>query len=1032
MPWYRVSPKIGVDPGEFAKLVLRLPRFILEVHRVDNKLRIYLYAELGEASLRRVVGARREEPPSIPPEYYYVELRQSPEEFYKQLEVLGWDDVYEFLDDNMVLQVMAWRDPKANKLLSKKARELMRAPGQSQAGQILSGIIDGMIGGSSSSSKQQYIDPTWLKERQQQGREVLKRAAKPVYIVRIRLYGPDKNVVKTIAEMISSRFSRPLKAFAPLIGGRVGKKDPRKIPGSSSLFSSPPRELLWMSVEELVDLLVLPDPSVAPIEFVRGAELPRVIPERTGPDTIRLGVLEDGREFRLSLRDLYRHAYIIGMTGSGKSTLLWNLALRLHVTGKACVVVIDPHGDLVMDILSSLEDHSRVYLLDPLRKPFGLNPLDLPRLPDRDHAISLAVDQLIAIFEKVLKLPETAVNVRYLLQVLLRLMYSKTDSPMLGDIYNAIVGLKLGTLDLPIDDPEWRIQVEMLQKLQDQTFLSALSRLEPFAHNKLLSRITSRTTIDLEEMLRPGNLVLFRISKAELGEGLLQLLAPSIILRLWFYVLERAMLNKPRTPIIVFIDEFQNMAGLPVVETILSEARKYGLHLVMAHQHTKQIPDELLQSVFSNTGVKIVFRVGGHDVDKLSKLDRDFADRIAKALTSLTIGRALVQLTARPGEQQPPPVIVKTDSPPQRKHDPWRLLDKLPGFTPPQSIERDPAELLNPVLKYLPSDRLSPVELMILYRIYKLGGKKEPVQWTSVIAGLGIRRPQLDEARDSLAARGFIEAWKEGNRWMVRYLKGLFMGLKQVAPSREGRLVARRAILHYLSRGWYVVVARQDPEIKARPDLAAILVDRVSWSLRYGEAVAVEVESCNEVETHPEQVSRNLVKDYGLIRQGVFKRVEFWVMEECRGRLEGILEETRRQHGIPGQTYRVHVVKPRRPRKKTGQSHEAGEQDEAMEKPRGGTSEETREEPSRKPLKQETIEQEEPARKRQETLKPVQIQGQQVYLTPKQYLEYRKLLLRGWKPKLTPTGQIQLTGPKGQTRTLNPQKPKPNPNHKNI
>jgi len=307
--------------------------------------------------------------------------------------------------------------------------------------------------------------------------------------------------------------------------------------------------------------LVLPDPSTASVDFVRGVELPRLAPERIGPDTIRLGLLEDGREFRLSLRDLYRHAYIIGMTGSGKSTLLWNMALRLRATGGATVVVIDPHGDLELDILSSIDSLNRVYLLDPLRKPFGLNPLDLPRLPDRDHAISLAVDQLIAIFEKVLKLPETAVNVRYLLQILLRLMYSKTDSPTLGDIYNAIVGLKLGTLDLPVDDPEWRIQTEMLQKLQDQTFLSALSRLEPFAHNKLLSRITSRTTIVLEEMLKPDSLVLFRISKAELGEGLLQLLASSIILRLWFYVLERAMLGKPRTPIIVFIDEFSEYGG---------------------------------------------------------------------------------------------------------------------------------------------------------------------------------------------------------------------------------------------------------------------------------------------------------------------------------------------------------------------------------------------------------------------------------------------------------------------------------------
>jgi len=187
------------------------------------------------------------------------------------------------------------------------------------------------------------------------------------------------------------------------------------------------------------------------------------------------------------------------------------------------------------------------------------------------------------------------------------------------------------------------------------------------------------------------------------------------------------------------------MAGLPVVETILSEARKYGLHLVMAHQHTRQIPDELLQSVFSNTGDKVVFKVRGYDVDKLSRLDRDFADKVARALTALTVGRAIVQLTAHSGEQQPPPVIVRTDPPPGKRRDPWRLLEELPSFTPPRMAgSRDPAELLNPVLKYLPSDRLSSLELLVLYRAYRLGGRDNTIQWTSVIAGFGARRQQLD------------------------------------------------------------------------------------------------------------------------------------------------------------------------------------------------------------------------------------------------------------------------------------------------
>ena len=80
------------------------------------------------------------------------------------------------------------------------------------------------------------------------------------------------------------------------------------------------------------------------------------------------------------------------MTGTGKSTFLWNLALRLHSTRRAAVVVVDPHGDLSLDIIESVEGLEGVHLLDPVLSPFGLDPLDLPRARDRGHAVALAVD----------------------------------------------------------------------------------------------------------------------------------------------------------------------------------------------------------------------------------------------------------------------------------------------------------------------------------------------------------------------------------------------------------------------------------------------------------------------------------------------------------------------------------------------------------------------------------------------------------------------------------------------------------------
>ena len=117
--------------------------------------------------------------------------------------------------------------------------------------------------------------------------------------------------------------------------------------------------------------------------------------------------------------------------------------------------------------------------------------------------------------------------------------------------------------------------------------------------------------MDFEKLMSPGSITIFSVSKADLGESLARLIASTIVMKLWFEVLARARLNKPRTPVFLVIDEFQFVADLPIINTILSEARKYGLHLVIAHQHTKQIPEQLLQSVMSNCAVKVAFQIGG-------------------------------------------------------------------------------------------------------------------------------------------------------------------------------------------------------------------------------------------------------------------------------------------------------------------------------------------------------------------------------------------------------------------------------------
>lgn len=108
---------------------------------------------------------------------------------------------------------------------------------------------------------------------------------------------------------------------------------------------------------------------------------------------------------------------------------------------------------------------------------------------------------------------------------------------------------------------------------------------------------------------------------------------------------------------------------------------------------------------------------------------------------------------------------------------------------------------------------------------------------------------------------GFIEIWREGNKKALVYLKGLFMGLKKVAQSEDGHRIARKVVLKYFSKGYAVLPVKQSSSLSVRLDIVAIPVERDTWRPIYGKSIAIEVDSCNELETHPEHVVHNWFKE---------------------------------------------------------------------------------------------------------------------------------------------------------------------------
>jgi DNA-binding MarR family transcriptional regulator len=215
------------------------------------------------------------------------------------------------------------------------------------------------------------------------------------------------------------------------------------------------------------------------------------------------------------------------------------------------------------------------------------------------------------------------------------------------------------------------------------------------------------------------------------------------------------------------------------------------------------------------------------------------------------------------------------------KHEARREDVYTTVYDPGEPGSQDLKSLLNPVLKYI--EPVKPLEFYALYTLRANGS----LAIADLATRLGAHREDVEEAVNTLAGRGYIEVYREGNKKMAKYIKGLYRGLRKTAPSEEGYKLAKRVLLYYARRGYIVAPVRQDPGLSSRPDLVAVPVDKSTWRPVYSKAIAVEVESCNEVETHPEQVAHNWVKES--VKD--FAEVHTWTWDACLNKLKQIYEK---------------------------------------------------------------------------------------------------------------------------------------------
>ncbi len=340
------------------------------------------------------------------------------------------------------------------------------------------------------------------------------------------------------------------------------------------------------------------------------------------------------KTFGIKRRDRRNHTYVIGKTGTGKTTLLLNMILSDIFSGHG-LAVMDPHGDLAEVILDYIPKHriNDVVYFNPgdIKYPMSLNILEDVE-PERRHII---VSGLISVFRRIWKDfwgPRLEHILRNCILALLEYREKTTLLAIQRMLYDPKYREKIvEKIDDPIVKAFWekefagyhaRLKSEAISPIQNKIgqFLAT-----PFIRNIIGQ---TKTSIDFRKVMDEGKILICNLSKGRLGEENSSLLGSLVVTKLQLAAMERIdMQEDSRRDFYLYVDEFQNFVSTEIFSHILSEARKYRLNLIMAHQYICQLDHGVREAVFGNVGTMISFRVGNSDAELLQDIFRPVFSR---------------------------------------------------------------------------------------------------------------------------------------------------------------------------------------------------------------------------------------------------------------------------------------------------------------------------------------------------------------------------------------------------------------------
>jgi len=556
-------------------------------------------------------------------------------------------------DEKMCLQILiSPLDEDELKALRKESKKIKEGKNKSFIGLLLKDIRKGIVGANSDSKDASKDEEKKSDLTQQQSGDLDKKTEDEIFSIKIRalVTSPDPKRPERIIEDLARWFSqysyiglnafkfkkaKQIQEFAKEFINRIFRSNNWSF---NNIYKR--NKKIILSMKELASIIHIPN-----AKFNRNPRISRqkykIIP---APDNIPTEGILLGyntyagikKEIRIMTNndDRMRHMYIIWQTWSGKSTLMQTSILEdIRLGNGFCI--IDPHGDLVENAMKYFPkeriDDLIYFDLANTDYPIAFNPLDGPETDDeRDVVTNDLVEMFVSMYGEEIFWP----RIQDYFRNACFLLMEQPEGGTLIDIMrlftdDAFAESKIRNVKNPIIAARWNKTYKKMgdrEKAEIIPFIQA--KFWPFTTGTYIRNVIGqpKSSFNFFDAMNSKKVILVNLSKGLTGEENSKIVGRMIAMQLKLSALKRASLDpKDRTPFFLYIDEFQNYVSKSI-ESILSEARKYKLWLILAHQYIDQLKQEGLwgsldmsKTIFGNVGNFFFHKVGAVDAEFLEK-----------------------------------------------------------------------------------------------------------------------------------------------------------------------------------------------------------------------------------------------------------------------------------------------------------------------------------------------------------------------------------------------------------------------------